>query len=310
MLLKVAVRVVVWAAVLTAVVVITGLLAGRVGLLDRFFIYFPQQELVSTPADHGMPYEDVLIKTSDGVELHGWLAPVPISPEGSAWAVLWLHGNAGNIGDRADAMAAMARATGMTVLMVDYRGYGLSEGSPDETGLYRDAEAAFDYLAARPELSGAAIAVYGRSLGAAVAVELATRREVGALILEAPFTSIKALGRHAYPFVPTGLLVRARFDSLAKMPSVKSPVLVFHGTRDEIVPTDMGRQIHAATTGYKRLVLLDGGSHNDPHREQTAPYFTALREFLDEVSEEAGMGGAIEPPAETRRTLWRRPAGS
>ena len=113
--------------------------------------------------------------------------------------------------------------------------------------------------------------------------------------MEAPFTSITDLGRQAYPFVPTWLLVRARFDSLAKMPTVKSPVLVFHGTRDEIVPADMGRQIHAAATGYKRLVLLDGGSHNDPHHEQAAPYFTALREFLDEVSEEAGMGGDRAP---------------
>lgn len=190
--------------------------------------------------------------------------------------------------------------------MVDYRGYGLSEGSPDEMGLYRDAEAAFDYLTVRLGKLEATIAVYGRSLGAAVAVELATRRGVWALILEAPFTSIKALGRHAYPFVPTWLLVRARFDSLAKMPSVMSPVLVFHGTRDEIVPTDMGRQIYGAVIGYKRLALLDGGSHNDPHHEQASPHFTALREFLEEVSEEGGSG----PGRGLSRTPWRRPVGS
>ena len=282
-LLRVVVRAVTWAVVLTAALLVTGFLVGRVGLLDRLFIYFPERALTSTPADHGVPYEDVWVETSDGVRLHGWLAPVPIPSGEPAWVMLWLHGNAGNIGDRVEALAAMVRATSVTVLMIDYRGYGLSVGSPGEMGLYQDTEAAVDYLVDRPELFGAYLAVYGRSLGAAVAVELATRREVDALILEAPFTSIRALGRRTYPFVPMGLLVRARFDSLARMPSVKSPVLVFHGTRDEIVPTEMGRQIHAAAPAHKRLVLLEDGSHNDPHHEPEAPYFTALREFLDEV---------------------------
>ena len=296
---RVPVGALVWAVAVAAALAIAAVLARQSGLVDRLFVYFPERELASTPADYGVAFEDVWIDSSDGVRLHGWLVSAVSSSSVSSGAalghpgraMLWLHGNAGNIGDRAEAVAAMVRATGATVLIIDYRGYGRSGGSPDEEGLYQDAEAAFDYLVARRKSHGESVAVYGRSLGAAVAVELATRRDVGALILEAPFTSIAAMVRRTYRFLPAGLVVRARFDSLAKMPSVRSPVMVLHGTRDEIVPSDMGRQIYQASPndkGDKRLFLMKGGSHNDPHTDPAAPYFTALREFLEEVEPGGG----------------------
>ncbi len=279
-------RALIWivgAAVLAALIVA---LARQAGLLDRYFIFFPESELLATPGDHGLAYEDVWIDTSDGVRLHGWLVRPSISGDGSTRVLLWLHGNSGNIGHRAAAVAAMARGLGAPVMIIDYRGYGRSEGSPAEEGLYRDAEAAFDHIAARPEFSGSSIVVFGRSLGAAVAVELATRRQVEALVLESPFTSVSEMARLQNRFLPSRLLVRARFDNLAKMPEVRAPVLVFHGTDDEIVPVDMGRRVYEEAPGRKRLFLLEGAMHNDPHHEPGAPYYSVLREFL-----EGGSGG-------------------
>ena len=273
-------RALIWIVGAVVLAALIAALARQAGLLDRYFIFFPESEVFATPGDHGLAYEDVWLETRDGVRIHGWLVRPPASPGASSRVVLWLHGNSGNIGHRAAAVAAMARGIGAPVMIVDYRGYGQSEGSPAEEGLYRDAEAAFDYLAALPEFSGSSIVVFGRSLGAAVAVELAVRRQVEALVLESPFTSVSEMARLRNRFLPSGLLVRARFDTLAKMPEVRAPVLVFHGTDDEIVPVDMGRRVHEAAPGRKRLFLLEGAMHNDPHHEPGAPYYSVLRDFL------------------------------
>ena len=274
-------RALIWivgAAVLAALI---AALARQAGLLDRYFIFFPERELLATPGDYGLAYEDLWIDTRDGVRLHGWLVRPSVPTGGSIRVVLWLHGNSGNIGHRAAAVAAMARGIGATVMIVDYRGYGRSGGSPAEEGLYRDAEAAFDHLASRPEFGGSSIVVFGRSLGAAVAVELAIRRRVEALVLESPFTSVSEMARLRNRFLPSRLLVRARFDTLSKMPEVRAPVLVFHGTDDEIVPVDMGRRVYQEALGRKRLFLLEGAMHNDPHHDPAAPYYSVLREFLE-----------------------------
>ena len=274
-------RALMWVVGAVVLAALIAALARQAGLLDRYFIFFPEREVLATPGDHGLAYEDVWIDTRDGVRLHGWLVRSAVPPGDSNRVVLWLHGNSGNIGHRAAAVASMARGIGAPVLIVDYRGYGRSEGSPAEAGLYRDAEAAFDHIAARPEFAGSSIVVFGRSLGAAVAVELATRRQVEALVLESPFTSVSEMARLRNRFLPSRLLVRARFDTLVKMSAVRAPVLVFHGTDDEIVPVDMGRRVYEAAVGRKRLFLLEGAMHNDPHHDPAAPYYSVLREFLE-----------------------------
>ncbi len=273
-------RALAWTAALAAAAALAAFLAGRAGLLDRLFVYFPEREVASSPGEHGLGYEDVWIESGGGARIHGWLVRPP--DDAGRRAVLWLHGNSGNIGHRAAAVSALARALRAPVLIIDYRGYGLSEGSPGEEGLYADAEAAFDHLAARPELAGRDLVIFGRSLGSAVAVRLATRRDAEALIIESPFTSVSEMARLRHRLLPVSLLVRSRFDTLALMPSVRMPVLVLHGTDDEIVPLSMGRRIHAAA-GRGRMVELEGASHNEPHHDPAAPYFDALREFLGEV---------------------------
>ena len=146
-----------------------------------------------------------------------------------------------------------------------------------------DAEAAFDHLAGRAEYAGRPIVIFGRSLGAAVAVRLATVRGAEALVIHSPFTSVADMARTMYRFLPVSVLVRARFDNLATVPSVRSPVLVLHGTDDEIVPIEMGRRVHGAVTAPSHMVELEGATHNEPHHDPGEPYFDALREFLEEV---------------------------
>jgi hypothetical protein len=173
--------------------------------------------------------------------------------------LLWSHGNAGNIDSRRALLAALA-ARGLGVLAYDYRGYGRSEGSPSEPGVYLDAAAAFDDLVARGT-DPAAIVCFGESLGGAVSIELATRRRCGAVVAVSSFTRLADVARRHYG--PLGSLAGNRFDSLARVPRVAAPVLVAHGDQDEIVPFELGERLFAAVAGPKRFVRIAGADHND-----------------------------------------------
>ena len=245
-------------------------------LADRL-VFFPSSALDGgTPAALGLEYEDVALTAADGVRLHAWWVPAPAGRR----AVLLLHGNAGNISHRLDKLAVLA-GLDASVLMLDYRGYGRSEGTPDEPGLYRDAEAAYAWLRARgyaPE----AIVAYGESLGGPVAVDLAAHRPLGGLVLESAPTSILAVGQHHYPLLPVGWFLSARFDGLSRLPSVRAPVLVLHSPSDEIVPFAMGEALYAAAPNRTRLVRLAGG-HNDGFLVAAEAYQAALRDFLNRL---------------------------
>ena len=196
-------------------------------LIDRYFIFRPDEDLSADPGAMGLEFEDVRFTAADGVALHGWFVP------GSNGATLvLLHGNAGNISGRLSCLAELHRRLGMNVLIFDYRGYGLSEGRPSEKGTYLDAEAALDYLGSRGDVDPERIVLFGHSLGTAIAVETAVRREVYAVLLEAPFTSIRAMAGHNYPFVPgIGRILRTKYDSLSKIEDLGAPLLVIHGDR-------------------------------------------------------------------------------
>ena len=249
-------------------------------MLDRYFVFFPDRQVHRTPGDLGLEYEDVFFTTSDGVRLHGWFIP-----SDSDTTIVWLHGNAGNIGHRVDNLLMVNRLLGANVFIIDYRGYGRSEGAPSEKGLYRDAEAALAYLGSRPQTADDRLVFFGRSLGAAVAVELATRTAPHALILESPFTSIREMARLSYPFVPTPLLalpVRSRFDSLAKITGVRAPLMILHGDMDDIVPNEIARRLYDAANEPKRFYTIERASHNDTYAVGGEAYFDALREFIDD----------------------------
>ena len=244
--------------------VVVAVVAATVGLLwafQRRLIYLPSGGV--PPATSVLPgASDVTFPTADGLRLGGWF--VPAQPgAGTGAAVLVCNGNGGNRAMRAALAAALARM-GLAVLLFDYRGYGGNPGHPTEEGLAADARAALAYLVARPEVDPERVVYFGESLGAAVALRLATERPPAALVLRSPFASLAEVGRVHYPVLPVSWLLRDRFDSAALAPRLDAPLLVGAGGRDRVVPLGHSRRLFAAAPRPKRLVVLDGADHNDP----------------------------------------------
>ncbi len=220
------------------------------------FIYFPERPYDATPASVGLRYEDVRLSAGDGVALAAWWVPAE-TPRG---AVVMAHGNGGNMSHRLDKIG-LFHDLGYGVMAFDYRGYGASEGRPTEEGTYADMAAAVDHATTVRGTSRARLVLYGESLGGAVAVEEAVRRAPAALVVDSSFTSVPAMASHYYPWLPTRLLLRFRYDSLSRMAGLKCPVLVLHSPQDDVVPFAMGRQLFAAAPEPKAFAELVGG-HN------------------------------------------------
>ena len=244
--------------------------------IQKKMIYHPWPDLEATPDRVGLQYEDVFLDASDGVRIHGWYVPAPEART----TLLFLHGNAGNISHRLDNVRRLHRLE-LNVFIVDYRGYGRSEGTPDEQGLYRDARASLAYLQGRPDVNPDRIAVFGRSLGGAVAVDLCSRQDCHKLILESTFTSTADMARSIIPFFPLARLLTERFDSEGKIARIRAPLLQFHGTHDEVVPFRLGERLHRAAPEPKRFVPIPGAGHNDTYERGGAWYFETIRAFLE-----------------------------
>ena len=248
-------------------------------MIERRFIFFPDRELQANPADLDLTFEEVLIPASDGVMLHGWFVP---GPGEITW--LWLHGNAGNISHRLENLHLIHHRLGVNVLLIDYRGYGHSQGQPSEKGTYRDAEGAFEYLQSRPDIDPSKILVFGRSLGCAVAVELATHCALYGLILESPFTSLADMAKRALPLPGVTVFVRKKYDSLSKIGCVSIPLLVLHGDQDDTIPLEMGERLFEAANQPKTFYAINGAGHNDTYIVGGKSYFAAIDDFLKNLS--------------------------
>lgn len=245
-------------------------------LMERRFIYFPVRALDARPSDYGLRGEELRVTTSDGVRLHGWW----IRAHGSV-VVLLFHGNAGNVSHRLDRAKLFADRLGVDLFLVDYRGYGLSEGTPSEEGLARDGLAIFDAARERgfrPDR----IVLLGESLGCAVAVEVALERPIAAVALETPFLSVPALARRHYPFVPT-FLVRSKFDVDAKIARIGVPKLILAAERDEIVPPSHARRLFELARPPKELYVIPRAGHNDTYSTGGEPYLEVWRRFLNAI---------------------------
>jgi len=246
---------------------------------DRIAFPGPNSRLPS-PADVGIADgQKVAVVTSDSVELQGWYLPPNPQPSRDSLApgLIWFYGNMETIGDIAPILRDF-RPPGIGMLVLDYRGYGESGGRPSERGVYRDALAAWSYLTARPEIDSTRIAVYGRSIGSAVALYLATERPVKAVVLESPFTSGKAMARKHYALVPTSL-VTLRLDNLERARRLQVPLIVFHGTDDWIAPFEMGRAVAEAGRA-EEFVPFAGAGHNDTYAVGGASYREKVFAFL------------------------------
>lgn len=257
-----------------------GLAACLLWANQRTYIFFPIREVNRTPADVGLNFEEVRFNAGtspDVSKLHGWWVPSLVN---DAPALLYLHGNDGNIGSNLDHVAALYRI-GFSVLVFDYRGYGKSEGAfPSELQLYDDAVAAWDYLLNQRRVEPSSAFIFGHSLGGAVAIELALRRPAAAgVIVESSFTSLAEMAKIRYWMFPVDWIVNQRFDSLTKVPMLQVPVLFIHGTGDKEVPFEMSERLFAATRGAKSLTLIRGGGHEDNAEVDEPTYTRAIVEF-------------------------------
>jgi len=238
-------------------------------------IFQPSPGVDLDPDRHGA--EELFLTAEDGVRIHAFWLPA----EGASRALLFLHGNAGNASHRLPNAAAL-RDLGTHVLLLDYRGYGRSEGAPSESGVYADARAGLAWLTQERGIPERRIVVFGRSLGGAVAVDLARGRTLAGVILESTFPSLSAAGR--FHFGPLGALAGDRFASQDKIEEVRAPLLFFHGDRDRVIGHGLGRELYEAAPHPKDFVTLAGAGHNDTVEVGGRPYLERIRRFLDEVA--------------------------
>ncbi len=238
-------------------------------------IYHPEKIWRATPASEGLAYKEVTFQSSDGIRLSAWHL-LSSAPKGT---ILFLHGNKQNISLDLDALK-MFHGLGFNILTVDYRGYGKSEGNPSEEGTYRDAQAAWDWLIGSKQESPDRIVICGRSLGAAVAADLASKNAPKALILEAAFTSLPDAAQGLYPYFPVKLFSKYRYDTLSRLKSIRCPVLIVHSHDDEIIPFRHAQRLYAAVSGKKYFVEL-GGPHKGGYQPTLGRYHDGIKKFLD-----------------------------
>jgi len=230
-------------------------------------LMFLEDSLIFVPSPYpegnwrppGLRFEDVEFPSDDGTPLHGWYVP----HEKACGAVLFCHGNAGNITHREEILYRLHEVSGVTVFIFDYRGYGRSKGKPNEAGVLADARAARDWLSRREGVAPDRLILMGESIGGAVAVDLAAEQGARGLVLESTFTSLRDVAAYHFPWLPVRQLMRTRLDSLAKIKSYRGPLLQSHGDRDTIVPYQLGQRLFEAANEPKQFITFPGGDHND-----------------------------------------------
>ncbi len=261
-----------------SIIVLLIVLYWALRAFERVNLYIPSRTLDAKPSDIGLTYTDVSLTAEDGVKIHAWFIP----SENASATLLFCHGNAGNISHRLESIR-LFHELGLNVLIFDYRGYGRSNGRPSEEGTYMDTRAAFDYA----KTTSDQVVIFGRSLGGAVAVDLASKvDDAAALIVESSFTSTIAVGKEVYPFLPVSWIVTMQYDSLSKIPRVVCPVLVIHSPEDDIIPYHHGQALFEAASEPKMFLEITGG-HNGGFIDSGEVYTDGIRRFLVE----AGLKG-------------------
>jgi fermentation-respiration switch protein FrsA (DUF1100 family) len=250
-------------------------------IFEEKFIYFPQKypKGAYTQALSIPNLRDCWIKTEDGVTIHAWFA---VAEKAKATLVV-SHGNAGNISHRSLLLRSLQRH-GFNVLMYDYRGYGRSEGTPTEDGIYKDGLAAYDYAVSLPEVKPKQVFLWGTSLGGAVAIDVATHRRVAGLILESTFTSAKDVARVVYPFLPVHLFMHTKLNSIDKIRTLTIPILLIHGAHDSIIPIGLGRKLFNAANEPKDFYEIPNADHNDTFFMGGDDYFARVDRFAESIT--------------------------
>ena len=219
-------------------------------IFQRNFLYFTLGKILIIPED----FQEINLKTVDNTSIYGWYSPPPTGQK----TILYFHGNAGNLMGRSDRFEKFATQFG--VLAISYRGYAKSKGEPSQDGFYQDAESAYEFLKAKNILSKDII-LFGESIGSAVAVNLASKHDFGALILEAPFSSIMSIAQETYWFLPVSLILKDRFEVDKVASKVTAPVLIMHANKDYIVPFEEGKKLYELFNSRKKFIAIDGDFH-------------------------------------------------
>lgn len=236
-------------------------------------VFHPLKELDATPKDWGLSYENVNLRTVEDEKVSAWYLPHPEAVN----TILFFHGNGGNISHRGDSIYIFHKLK-LNVMIVDYVGYGDSDGSPSEIGLYQSADAAWEYLVKTENIKQDNIIIFGRSLGGAVATDLASRVKAGGLILESTFSSVRDILDIIMPKLAPFIYLRYSMDSLSKLSSVDEPVLIIHSAEDEVIPFPLGQKLFDAVDSKKEFLQISGG-HNDGFMQSIRPYMQTLRLF-------------------------------
>jgi fermentation-respiration switch protein FrsA (DUF1100 family) len=265
-----------WRRIIHLLVIVPGVYIAVVGLLMFFenaLVYHPVTAAQSWLSPPTPEVRDVVFATTEGEEIHGWWLPAP----GSSGALLYLHGNAGNLSGRGITVLRLRDTLGLSVLIIDYPGFGKSTGVPTEASCYRAGDAAYEWLTQVQEIPPSEIVLFGKSLGGGVATHLASRKEHRALALVKTYTTLPDVAGSIYPWIPVRLLMRNRFDSLSRIAKCHQPVFVAHGTTDELIPFAMGQRLFDAANEPKEFLAMPNHGHNDAFPPE---FYTALRDFL------------------------------
>jgi hypothetical protein len=244
--------------------------------LEKKGLYYPVKEIEFYPDSVGLPFEDVYLNTQDGVKINGWFIPHPKT----RYTLLFCHGNAGNIGNRMDKILLL-RKLDLNIFIIDYRGFGKSQGRPTEKGFYLDAQAAYNYLLNARKITPQEIILYGESLGTAVAIDLAAKQKVKALILEGAFSSGKDMAVTIYPFLPK-FIFSNMFDSLTKIKKIDAAKLFIHSRNDEIVPFTLATKLFNAAKDPKYF-LETAGDHNNSFLDFQEDYISSIAAFIKKL---------------------------
>jgi len=243
-------------------------------VFQRRFVYYPDRNIIARPSDIGLDYEDLRLQTADGYSIAAWFLPAHKGRN----VILFCHGNGGNISHRLT-FAQILHDQGYSILLFDYRGYGESEGVPSEEGTYADAMAAWDYLTQRKGFSSSDIVIQGRSLGGAVAANLASQVKPSALILESTFTSLPDIASDICPVAPVRMLLEYSYDTNKLLPGISVPLLILHSRDDELIPFRHGQSLFATAHEPKTFVEISG-DHNQGYLISGRKYLDALKAFL------------------------------
>jgi len=264
--------------ILVAFLIFIGGFAMTPHRIERLLVYYPTRQIRENPGTVGLDYQDIYLVTDDHVRLHGWFIPY----EAAGCTLLVFHGNGGNIGDRVEWIEMLHRL-GVNVFIIDYRGYGKSEGDPFEEGLYRDARAAWQWWKHERQSRGEKLILFGESLGGAVAIHLAGSVSPAGLIVQSTFTSAWDMAKTMMPIGLLQPLINVHFDSAKAMAQVRCPKLIIHGTQDEIVPFRLGRRLFEQAPDPKAFYSVPNAGHNDLPWVAGEEYSRRLRMFISGI---------------------------